>query len=106
MGLSNIQRFHCLRSCLGDKSLKIIESLGFAAQNYNNVCKLLCDRFDNSQLIVPRFNPRIVLFTEMLQQIIRPMFGLQNGFLDETLFIACIPHQNIEKAPLTTESYP
>ncbi|KAH1002141.1 hypothetical protein HUJ04_008258 [Dendroctonus ponderosae] len=45
VGLSDIQKFHYLRSCLGDESLKSIQSLDFAAQNYNNV-------FDNSQLLV------------------------------------------------------
>ncbi|ERL91689.1 hypothetical protein D910_09016, partial [Dendroctonus ponderosae] len=43
VGLSDIQKFHYLRSCLGDESLKIIPSLDFAAQNYKNAWELLCD---------------------------------------------------------------
>jgi len=50
--LSSIQKYHYLRSCLGPEALKIIESLEFAAHNYNDAWNLLCDRFDNSRLLV------------------------------------------------------
>ncbi|XP_072377748.1 uncharacterized protein [Diabrotica undecimpunctata] len=50
--LSEIQKYHYLRSCLGEEALKIIQSLEFAAHNYQDAWQLLCDRFDNKRLLV------------------------------------------------------
>lgn len=50
--LSDIQKYHYLRSCLGNNALKLISSLEFAAHNYNDAWKLLCERFDNPRLLV------------------------------------------------------
>nr|CAI5850228.1 unnamed protein product [Callosobruchus analis] len=52
MSLTDIQKFHYLRSCLGEEAIKIIQSLEFAANNYSNAWALLCERFDNSRLLV------------------------------------------------------
>lgn len=50
--LTDIQKYHYLRSCLGNEASKIIQSLEFAAHNYNDAWGILCDRFDNSRLLV------------------------------------------------------
>lgn len=52
VAISDIQKYHYLRSCLGEDALKIISSLEFAAHNYKDAWTILCDRFDNPRLLV------------------------------------------------------
>lgn len=50
--LTDIQKYHYLRASLTNEALKIIQSLDFSAQNYNNAWQTLCDRFSNSRMLV------------------------------------------------------
>lgn len=52
ISLSDIQKYHYLRSWLGEEALTINASLEFAASNSNDAWGLLCDRFDNNRLLV------------------------------------------------------
>ncbi|XP_050515147.1 uncharacterized protein LOC126890325 [Diabrotica virgifera virgifera] len=50
--LADIQKYHYLRASLKGDALKIIQSLDFSAQNYNSAWQTLCNRFDNSRMLV------------------------------------------------------
>ena len=50
--ISDIRKFHYLRSCLKDEAFRTIESLPISSGNYENAKKLLQKRFKNTRLIV------------------------------------------------------
>ncbi|XP_050508161.1 uncharacterized protein LOC114343607 [Diabrotica virgifera virgifera] len=50
--LADIQKYHYLRASLKGDALKIIQSLDFSAQNYISAWQTLCNRFDNSRMLV------------------------------------------------------
>lgn len=47
-----ISKFHYLRASLEGDALEIIKNIDFKGDNYQMAWKLLCDRFDNSRLLV------------------------------------------------------
>ena len=53
---------------MGEQALKIIESLEFAAHNYNDAWGLLCDRFDNSRLLVNNHLKSLFEIDSMLRE--------------------------------------
>lgn len=50
--ISLIQKFHYLKSCLTNSAQGIISSLTLSATNFNVAWQLLCDRYDNEQILV------------------------------------------------------
>ncbi|XP_063907426.1 uncharacterized protein LOC135125701 [Zophobas morio] len=50
--LSEIHKFHYLKSCLKGKAIKIIESLKVTSENYEPAWNLLKNRYSNPRLIV------------------------------------------------------
>lgn len=50
--LSNIQRFHYLKSALTGEAADVIEALEISEENYNNAWDLLKKRYDNLLLII------------------------------------------------------
>ncbi|XP_061726239.1 uncharacterized protein LOC133531837 [Cydia pomonella] len=50
--IDDINKFHYLRASLHGSAAIVIRSLDFRAENYNAAWKLLCDRYDNKQLLV------------------------------------------------------
>ena len=50
--LSDVHKFHYLKSCLKGKAVKVIESLKVTADNYASAWTILQNRFDNKRLIV------------------------------------------------------
>ncbi|KAI5630680.1 putative peptidase (DUF1758) domain-containing protein [Phthorimaea operculella] len=50
--LSNIQKFHYLRASLVESAAEVIRALDFSAANYTLAWNLLCERYDNTRLLV------------------------------------------------------
>ncbi|KAJ0181414.1 hypothetical protein K1T71_003499 [Dendrolimus kikuchii] len=50
--IDEINKFHYLRTSLHGSAALIIRSLDFTAENYRNAWSLLCERYDNKQLLV------------------------------------------------------
>lgn len=50
--LSEIQKFHYLRSFLSPNVLEVIASLGFSGSNYEAAWKLICNRYNNNKILV------------------------------------------------------
>ncbi|CAH2207612.1 jg6931, partial [Pararge aegeria aegeria] len=50
--ISNIQKFHYLRASLEGSAAQIIRSLEFSASNYCLAWNALCERYDNTRLLV------------------------------------------------------
>lgn len=50
--LTNVQKFHYLKSSLQGDASQIIQSLELSSDNYENAWKLLVERFENKRLIV------------------------------------------------------
>lgn len=50
--INDIMKFHYLRASLEGDALKVIHSLEFSEQNYQVAWELLCNRYDNSRLLV------------------------------------------------------
>lgn len=50
--IDNINKFHYLRSSLNGSAALVIKSLDFRGDNYDNAWQLLCERYDNKQLLV------------------------------------------------------
>ncbi|XP_072375596.1 uncharacterized protein [Diabrotica undecimpunctata] len=62
--ISDIQKFHYLKSCLSGNAEKVITSLTVSSSNFIVAWKLLCDRFANKQLLIHNH--------------IKSIFGLRN----------------------------
>ncbi|KAB0799070.1 hypothetical protein PPYR_06950 [Photinus pyralis] len=52
INLSSVQKFHYLKSYLGPSVLEIIASLELSAINYETAWALICDRFNNSKMLI------------------------------------------------------
>lgn len=50
--LTNIQKFHYLKSCLTSDAAQVIESLGLSSDNYQTAWTLLKERYQNKRLII------------------------------------------------------
>lgn len=50
--IDNINKFHYLRSSLNGSAALVIKSLDFRGDNYDNAWQLLCERYDNKQLLI------------------------------------------------------
>ncbi|XP_061728105.1 uncharacterized protein LOC133533163 isoform X1 [Cydia pomonella] len=50
--IDNINKFHYLRASLHGSAALVIRSLDFKGDNYDAAWKLLCERYDNKQLLV------------------------------------------------------
>ncbi|XP_045537974.1 uncharacterized protein LOC123721909 [Papilio machaon] len=50
--IDNISKFHYLRASLSGAALDIITNIDFKGDNYLMAWQLLCDRYDNSRLLV------------------------------------------------------
>ena len=50
--LSNIQKFHFLKSCIHGQAEKVISSLQVSADNFDIAWQLICDRYANNHLLV------------------------------------------------------
>lgn len=50
--ITSIQKFHYLRASLDGGAAQIIRSLEFSASNYTVAWSALCERFDNTRLLV------------------------------------------------------
>ncbi|CAB3242550.1 unnamed protein product [Arctia plantaginis] len=50
--IDNISKFHYLRASLKGDALEIIKNIDFKSEHYQMAWKLLCDRYDNSRLLV------------------------------------------------------
>lgn len=50
--ISNIQKFHYLRASLEGSASQIIQSLEFSSENYEVAWNLLCDRYNNSRILI------------------------------------------------------
>lgn len=61
LSLSDIMKFHYLKASLHGEALKIVQSVNFSAQNYIVAWQILCNRYDNTRLLV--FNHIRLLFT-------------------------------------------
>lgn len=73
--INDIMKFHYLRASLQGEALKVIQSLEFSEQNYKIAWDLLCNRYDNSRLLI--FNHIKSLFNlEPLQK--ESASGLRN----------------------------
>ncbi|XP_030750174.1 uncharacterized protein LOC115877962 [Sitophilus oryzae] len=51
-GLTNVQKFYYLRSSLKDDSLNLIESIPVSDSNYQDVWRLLHDRYEQKSLLI------------------------------------------------------
>lgn len=51
-GIDNINKFHYLRASLQGNAAQIIKNIDFRAANYTIAWELLCERFDNSRLLI------------------------------------------------------
>ncbi|XP_031353317.1 uncharacterized protein LOC116178110 [Photinus pyralis] len=51
-GISSIQKFYYLRSCLQKDALHIIESMQITAENYEIAWKMLSERYEQKELII------------------------------------------------------
>lgn len=52
MSITSIQKFHYLRASLGGSAAQIIGALEFSASNYTVAWSALCERYDNTRLLV------------------------------------------------------
>ncbi|XP_055594942.1 uncharacterized protein LOC129745689 isoform X1 [Uranotaenia lowii] len=52
--LSDIQKFHHLRSALKDEAAQVIEAIGFSAENYETAWQTLLNRYSNEYLLKKR----------------------------------------------------
>lgn len=50
--IDDVNKFHYLRTSLEGAAAVVISSIEFSASNYSIAWKLLCDRFDNKQLLI------------------------------------------------------
>ncbi|XP_035455669.2 uncharacterized protein LOC118268519 isoform X2 [Spodoptera frugiperda] len=52
--IDNINKFHYLRSSLSGTASLVIKSLDFRGDNYSTAWQLLCERFDNKQMLIDK----------------------------------------------------
>lgn len=52
ISLSNIQKYHYLKASLLGNATEVITSLEFSADNYSIAWDLLCDRYNNTRLLI------------------------------------------------------
>lgn len=50
--VSSIQKFHYLRASLEGTAAQVVKSFEFSAVNYESAWKLLCERYDNNNLLI------------------------------------------------------
>uniref|UniRef100_A0A1Y1LJL9 Uncharacterized protein n=1 Tax=Photinus pyralis TaxID=7054 RepID=A0A1Y1LJL9_PHOPY len=50
--ITDIQKFHCLKSCLKDEAAKLVDSLATTFENYSITWDLLVERYHNKELII------------------------------------------------------
>lgn len=50
--LSNVQKYYYLKVSLSDNAAQVIASLDFSADNYSVAWGLLCDRYNNTRLLI------------------------------------------------------
>ncbi|CAH2108130.1 unnamed protein product [Euphydryas editha] len=50
--ISNISKFHYLRASLQGNAALIIKNINFSDDNYHTAWNMLCERFDNSRLLI------------------------------------------------------
>lgn len=50
--INNVQKYHYLRASLEGEASKVIQSLEFSAENYIIAWELICNRYNNSRLLV------------------------------------------------------
>ena len=50
--LSNVQKYHYLKSCLKGDAAKLIECLSISAENYDIAWQLLIETYQNNRLII------------------------------------------------------
>ena len=65
--ISNIRKFHYLRSCLKDEALRSIESLAVRNENYSKAIETLQKRFENKRLIVQEHITNILNIPSLLK---------------------------------------
>ncbi|KAJ3662007.1 hypothetical protein Zmor_006375 [Zophobas morio] len=65
--ISNIRKFHYLRSCLKDEALRSIESLAVRNENYSKAIETLQKRFENERLIVQEHITNILNIPSLLK---------------------------------------
>lgn len=77
--LSDIERFHYLRSVLEGEALEVLHSIPFSAANYRNAWELLCERFLNKQLLAHNNIKLILNLPSMQKEVYSQMREIQDG---------------------------
>lgn len=77
--LSEIQKFHYLRAYLGSTVLDIIASLEFCSSNYETAWKLICDRFNNSRMLIQNHVKSLFNFSKIRVESAAALRSLIDG---------------------------
>ncbi|GAB1860475.1 hypothetical protein CAJAP_01554 [Camponotus japonicus] len=78
-GLSEIQKFHYLRSSLGDEAAEVIKAFEITTENYIEAWELLIERYDNRRRIVQGHIKSFFELPSMLKENHTELHALLDG---------------------------